>query len=137
MQAAAYGLHCWPTIRIGQYGVRQGPTQYSAHRLEMELTGPGGHTARPEESENPVEVGARIITGLLDGLDELYANTPESGRPVLSFGAFNAGTAMNVIPEEGEGLATLRSPTMKTYRNAPEEVRKIAAEITRLKRFSE
>lgn len=132
---AAYGLHCWPTIRIGQYGVRQGPTQYSAHRLELELTGPGGHTARPEESENPVEVGARLITGLLDGLDELYASVPESDRPVLSFGAFNAGTAMNVIPAEGEGLATLRSPTMKTYRTAPEELKKIAAEVTARKRY--
>ncbi|GAA4994768.1 M20 family metallopeptidase [Yinghuangia aomiensis] len=123
---AAYGLHCWPTIRIGQYGVRQGPTQYSAHRVELDLNGPGGHTARPEESENPVEVGAHLIVGMLNGLRKLYANVPESERPVLSFGRFSAGTVMNVIPDHGEGLATLRSPTMKTYRAAPKELLKIA-----------
>ncbi|MGA4539487.1 M20 metallopeptidase family protein [Uniformispora flossi] len=128
---AAYGLHCWPTIRIGQYGVRQGPTQYSTHRVELELTGPGGHTARPEESENPVEVGADLIVGMRNGLRKLYANVPEGDRPVLAFGSFNAGTTMNVIPDHGEGLATLRSPTMKTYQAAPQELMKIAAKVLR------
>jgi amidohydrolase len=127
---AAFGMHCWPTIRVGKYGVRQGTTQYSAHRVELELTGRGGHTARPEDTEDLVLLQARLVAGMSDGLTEIYRERPEGERPVFTFGASNAGTAMNVIPDHGEALGTLRSPTMKTYRNAPEELRKIAEEIT-------
>lgn len=127
---AAFGMHCWPTIRIGKYGVRQGTTQYSAHRVQLDLTGRGGHTARPEDTEDLVLLQARLVTGMSDGLTELYHDKPEGERPVFTFGSSIAGTAMNIIPDSGRALGTLRSPTMKTYRTAPEELRKIAKEIT-------
>ena len=45
--AAIFALHCDPQLPAGQVGVRSGPFTAAADKVEVRLTGPGGHTARP------------------------------------------------------------------------------------------
>lgn len=126
---AVFGAHAWPTMRVGQYGVRQGPTQFSAAKIELRLTGKGGHSARPGETHRIPRKTALMVDRIEEAVDDFYAHLPEDERPVFAWGYINSGTAMNVIPGLGEAGGTMRTATEKMYQNAPAELRKIAAEV--------
>ena len=42
-----YAVHCDPGVDVGQVGLRAGPITAASDHIEVLLTGPGGHTARP------------------------------------------------------------------------------------------
>src|SRR4029079_10239821 len=41
-----FALHCDPGVDVGQVGLRLGPLTSAADRVEVRLTGTGGHTSR-------------------------------------------------------------------------------------------
>jgi amidohydrolase len=45
--AAIFALHCDPKLDVGRLGVRVGAVTAASDSIEVRLTGPGGHTARP------------------------------------------------------------------------------------------
>ena len=101
-----FALHCDPHLRVGQVGVRVGPLTSAADVLSLELTSPGGHTARPAPSPPiwstpwaPSSPGLPAVLGRR--LD------PRSGT-VLVWGAVAAGEAANAIPQSGVLRGTLR-----------------------------
>ena len=42
-----YGMHNYPGLPVGQFGLRPGPLMAAADRLTIEIEGRGGHAARP------------------------------------------------------------------------------------------
>jgi amidohydrolase len=42
-----FALHCDPRLDAGQLGVRSGPITAACDRVQVRVSGPGGHTARP------------------------------------------------------------------------------------------
>src|ERR1700730_14276402 len=56
-----YGMHNYPGLPVGQFGLRPGPLMAAADRLTIEIEGRGGHAARPHISVDTVLVGAQII----------------------------------------------------------------------------
>ena len=62
--AGVVGLHCDPKLDVGKIGLRSGPLTSAADFAEIVLTGPGGHTARPELTVNMVEVASRLAIEL-------------------------------------------------------------------------
>lgn len=100
--AVIYGLHCEPKITTGSVGLRVGPITAAADALTIELTGPGGHTARPELTVDLVGLVGAVVTRLPDAVRKRLGG---EGAPLkLVFGAVRAGDAFNVIPSR----ATLR-----------------------------
>ena len=45
--SAIFSLHCDPRLAVGQVGLRVGAITSTSDRIEISLTGTGGHTARP------------------------------------------------------------------------------------------
>jgi len=103
--AAAFALHCDPTLEVGQVGLRPGPITSAADRLVITLTGPGGHTARPHLTSDLVHVVGRLITDLPAGLTKL---TDSRDAVTMVFGQVHAGHAPNVIPTSARLEGTLR-----------------------------
>src|SRR3954454_211934 len=60
----AFALHCDPQVAVGQIGLRTGAITAACDRVEVTLTGPGGHTARPQLSVDLVDALGRLITDL-------------------------------------------------------------------------
>ena len=59
-----YGFHADPKLDVGTVGVRPGPLTAAADIVEIELHGPGGHTARPELTVDLVQEAARVAAAL-------------------------------------------------------------------------
>jgi amidohydrolase len=100
-----YALHCDPKLDVGRVGVRVGAVTAASDSLEVHLTGPGGHTARPYETSDLVYIIARVVTDLPAALSRLV--DPRVGL-TLSFGAVQSGTVANAIPTTAVAKGTLR-----------------------------
>ena len=60
--SSVIGLHCEPKLDCGTIGLRAGAITSAADMITIDLSGPGGHTARPELTVDLVSIGARLVT---------------------------------------------------------------------------
>ena len=59
-----FGLHCDPSLDVGQVGLREGPLTGAADALSVRLTGKGGHTSRPHLTEDLTFALGKLVTEL-------------------------------------------------------------------------
>jgi len=118
-----FALHCDPKLDVGRLGLRVGPITASFNQLEITLTGPGGHTARPHLTTDVVYALGRLITDL-PGL--LSRRIDPRAAVSLVWGAVNAGSAANAIPTSGSLSGTLRMLDAEYWG----ELESIVAELT-------
>lgn len=98
-------LHCDPRVEVGRLGVRVGAITAAADTVEVRLTGPGGHTARPHLTSDLVFALSKLVTDLPAGLSRLV--DPRSGLSLV-WGMISAGSAPNAIPQSGVARGTMR-----------------------------
>jgi amidohydrolase len=101
----AFALHCDPSLQAGKVGLRTGSITAACDRVDVTLTGPGGHTARPQLTVDLVDALARVVTEV-PGLLSRQVD-PRAGMSLV-WGAISAGTAANAIPQRGVVRGTLR-----------------------------
>jgi len=121
---AILGLHCDPTLPVGRVGLATGPVTAASDHVEVRLSGPGGHTARPHLTSDLVSALAAIVAEAPAALARRI--DPRSGTSVV-WGQVAAGTAANVIPREGVARGTMRTLDIEAWETAPP----ILAEIVR------
>ncbi len=101
-----YGMHNYPGMPVGQFGLRTGPIMAAADYVSVEIEGKGAHAARPHHGIDPILVGAQIVSQLQSivsrSVDPLQA-------AVVSICTFQAGETDNVIPQTGMMLGTVRT----------------------------
>jgi len=122
----AFALHCDPSLEVGRVGLRTGAITAACDRVEVTLTGPGGHTARPQLTVDLVHAMGRVVTevpGLLSRLVD-----PRSALSLV-WGAVSAGVAANTIPETGQLRGTLRVLDRSVWSSAEELVRRLVTEV--------
>ena len=61
---AIIGLHLWNNLPIGTVGVRSGPLMAAVETFDCTIYGKGGHGAIPQQTVDPIVVGAQIISSL-------------------------------------------------------------------------
>lgn len=105
-----YAIHNSPETEAGVIGITPGPMQAAADRIEIVVTGKGGHGARPHNCVDPVLVAAHIITAAQSIVSR---NVSALDQAVLSLCSLQAGNpgASSVIP----GHVTMVG-TVRTYR---------------------
>ncbi|MCX8132426.1 MAG: M20 family metallopeptidase [Roseococcus sp.] len=103
---AVFGIHNRPGLPVGEFGLRPGPMMAGVAFFDIQVTGTGGHGARPEATNDPVVMGAAIVQALQS---VVARNVPASERAVLSVTRFDAGQAYNVIPNEVRLGGTVRA----------------------------
>ncbi|AKJ31467.1 M20 aminoacylase family protein [Caldimonas brevitalea] len=105
---AVYAMHNWPHLPVGQVGVCPGPMMAAADRIEITVTGKGGHGAHPHLAVDPVLVSAHIITAV----QSLVArNVSAFDNAVVSICAVQGGDigSMSVIPRQARLVGTVRT----------------------------
>lgn len=101
-----YGLHNLPGLPVGRFAVRSGAVMASTDRFYIDVTGRGGHAARPHETIDPILAGAQIVSAL----QSIAArNTDPLAAAVVSVTTFHAGNTDNVIPETARLSGTVRA----------------------------
>jgi amidohydrolase len=104
-----YALHVDPELENGAIGIRAGAAWAAVGKFRVELTGKGGHAAKPHLCADPVIAAAAIINA---------AQTIVSRRvdpfdsAVVSVTRCEAGSTWNVIPPAAVLEGTIRA--MKT-----------------------
>lgn len=101
----AFAIHCDPTLDVGQVGLREGPLTAACDQITVSLHGRGGHTSRPQLTEDLTYALAKIVTDVPAALSRRL--DPRAGA-ALVWGTVHAGKASNVIPSTGECSGTLR-----------------------------
>ena len=122
---AIFGLHCDPKLDAGHLGVRTGPLTGAADLVEIHLSGPGGHTARPHLTVDLVDVAARVVREL----PPIVAEAAGDSELLLVFGSISAGDAHNVIPTRAELRGSLRTPDRGVWHRADTLVRNALAQV--------
>jgi amidohydrolase len=123
----AFALHCDPSVPAGKIGLRTGAITAACDRIDITLTGPGGHTARPQLTVDLVDALGRLITDL-PGLLSRQVD-PRSGMSLV-WGAVNAGVAANAIPQRGSLRGTVRVLDRDLWKDAEELMRSLVERVT-------
>ncbi|GAY10065.1 amidohydrolase [Pseudonocardia sp. N23] len=121
-----FALHCDPRLEVGKVGTRVGPITSACDLIEIRLTSPGGHTARPHLTADLVQAMGLLITQLPLLLTRQV--DPRSGT-VLVWGAVEAGHAANAIPRSGTLRGTLRTADHATWNEVEAKLRSLVASV--------
>lgn len=124
--AAIFAVHVEPKLRVGRVGVRTGAITSATDVLEIQVTGPGGHTSRPHLSSDVIYGLGSLITQLPGLLSRRV--DPRTGT-VLVFGSVNSGYAANAIPESGTLTGTIRTADIGTWRTLQGLVEELVGQV--------
>jgi amidohydrolase len=124
-------VHCDPRVDAGRIGLRTGPITSACDRLEVSLSGPGGHTARPHLTTDLVTAAAKLVTEVPALLSRRV--DARSGLSV-TWGRIESGHTCNVIPQQAELSATVRCLDLPAWREAPDLVHAAIDEVATMHR---
>ena len=122
-----FALHCDPKLDVGKIGTRIGPITAACDKIKVQLTGPGGHTARPHLTADLVFALGKIITELPAALSRRV--DPRSGLSLV-WGRVSAGSAANAIPDVGVAEGTVRCLDDNAWHAAPELLKTLVESVS-------
>ena len=123
---AAFALHISPNMPRGMFGSRHGSLLASADRVEITLTGRGGHASQPHDALDPIPVACEIVTALQSFVTRRIS---VFNPAVITIARITAGTTNNVIPETAELEGTIRTLSEHTRQAAHEGIERVARNI--------
>ncbi|MDF2876495.1 MAG: N-acetyldiaminopimelate deacetylase, partial [Sporomusa sp.] len=100
------GAHLWQPLEVGTMGITYGPMMASPDEFTITIQGCGGHGSMPQQTIDPIYVGAQIVLALktITG-NQVSANE----LAVLSLGVFKAGEVFNIIPDSAVLQGSVRT----------------------------
>jgi len=106
---AAISVHVDPTLEVGKFLINAGPVQASSTSIYIEFKGPGGHTSKPSETVDLINVSAFYITQIQTYLQQ---NIDSRETLAFAFGMISGGSTHNVIPQK-----IILGGTLRTHNN--------------------
>lgn len=100
-----YGAHVFTNIPNGKVSVQAGGIMAGDASFEVTVKGKSSHAANPEDSIDPVVVGAAIVMNLQTIVSRRYG---ANDSVVCSVSTFHAGDAFNIIPKTSKLTGTIR-----------------------------
>ncbi|WP_328973008.1 amidohydrolase [Streptomyces sp. NBC_00239] len=122
-------VHCDPRVDAGRIGLRAGAITSACDRLEVALSGPGGHTARPHLTTDLVTAAARVAVDV----PALLARRLDARSGLsVTWGRIESGHACNVIPMHAELSGTIRCLDINAWHDAPDLIHAAIDEVAAL-----
>jgi amidohydrolase len=119
----ALAIHDEPTLPAGQVGYTPGYALAATDSVEIAIFGRGGHGAQPQNSVDPIVIGARTVLALQTIVSrEINPQDPA----VVTVGAFLGGTKNNIIPDDVKLLLTVRSYKAEVRKHLLASIERIA-----------
>ena len=101
-----YAIHNAPGKDFGKFHTTAGPIMAAADTFHINVSGKGGHGARPYDCVDPVVAACGIVTALQTIVSR---NHNTAGSLVISATQIHTGTTDNVIPETAYINGTIRT----------------------------
>lgn len=132
LQDGLYDRFGTPDIVLGQHVIpspaglvlhRPGPMMAATLSIAIRVVGRGGHGSRPENTIDPIVVGAFIVARL----QTIVAREIDPVHPcVVTVGEFHGGTKSNVIPGDARLAVNIRSYDDRVQEKAVAAIKRIA-----------
>lgn len=124
--SAAFALHISSTFGSGTLHTRGGPLLASEDRIEITLSGRGGHASAPHQARDPIPAACEIALAL----QTMVTRRVDVFDPaVVTIATINAGTTHNIIPATAVLRGTMRTLSAKTRAAVRDNVSRIAKGI--------
>ena len=120
---AVFGMHNWPSLPFGTFGLTPGPIMASSNRFDIVIRGKGAHAGMPNLGIDPVVAAIQVAQSLQTIITR---NRNPLDSAVLSITQIHAGSAYNVIPNEAVLRGTVRTFTLETLDLIERRMREIA-----------
>ena len=120
---AVFGMHNFPGMTAGTFGVTPGPMLASSSEFEVTIKGKGAHAAQPHKGIDPIMVAVQIAQSWQTILTR---NKSPLDSGVLSITQIHAGSATNVIPDEATLIGTVRTFSLDVLNLIEQRMRDIA-----------
>ena len=120
---SVYGLHNWPGMPAGTFGVGSGPIMAAADMFDLTINGRGGHAALPDQCIDPIVVASQVVSTLQTITSR---NTDPVDSVVISVTQIHAGDAYNVIPDSVRMHGTVRTFQTETRDKIPSSMLRVA-----------
>ncbi|MGZ3181289.1 MAG: M20 aminoacylase family protein [Telluria sp.] len=124
---AVYGMHNWPGMPAGKFGVCSGPMMASSNEFRVVVKGKGCHAAQPHKGIDPILVAAQLVQAW-QVIVSRERNPLDTA--VLSVTQIHAGSATNVVPDEAVIVGTVRTFTTPVLDLVEKRMREIASHLT-------
>ena len=103
---ASFGIHIFAAVPAGVLVYGNGPMLSSCDVFEITVKGKGGHGSMPNDTVDPIMVGAHILTAL-ESINSREIAPDSFG--VLTVGCFQSGSKFNIIPDTAFMTGTIRT----------------------------
>ena len=121
-----YGIHLWPDVPAGKFGLRSGEVMSRMCDMDIEIYGKGAHGANPHLGIDAMVAGAHLI-GMLQTI--VSRNFAPYEQAVVTIGKIEGGTARNVICEWVSLQGTIRAFNETAFNNARQRARDIVKSL--------
>lgn len=122
----AFAIHTTSSLPTGFVSTKSGALMASADRLEITVTGKGGHASEPHRTIDPIPIACEIVQALQTMVTRRI-NIFDPG--VVTIGRITAGTTNNVIPETAEIEGTIRAVSESTRERIHDGIARVAEGI--------
>jgi amidohydrolase len=120
---AVFGMHNWPGMEMGTFGVRSGGMMASSNEFEVTVRGKGAHAAQPQKGIDPVMIAVQIA----QSWQTIVSRNVNPLEPaVVSLTQIHSGSATNVIPDDACLIGTVRTFSTEVLDLIESRMKKIA-----------
>ena len=126
---AFFGMHVLPNFPVGHIGILpNGAASTTSDEFDLTIIGKGSHGSMPQLGIDPIVIGAEIVNALQTIVSR---NVPPGEMTVVTIGKFRSGNANNVIADQAELGASIRTTTDATRKLVEARIKSIVDNITK------
>ncbi len=124
---ACYALHVYSAdLPFGQWASRPGATGAAADEVKVRVIGQGGHGSAPYRAKDPIPAACEMVVGL----HTMVTRGFDVFDPVLvTVGRIAGGTKENIIPDDVEFEATVRSLSRESRAKVQHDIERLVQGI--------
>ncbi len=124
-----FGGHIETRYKVGEIAIKTGVHTAYTDSFDIEITGKGGHAARPHEAVDSVVIASHLIMHLQTivsrEVDPLYPS-------VITIGYMQAGTVSNAIAEKAVLQGTIRTIETSVRAQIVDKIKNTASSLSTL-----
>ncbi|MEC9011078.1 MAG: M20 aminoacylase family protein [SAR324 cluster bacterium] len=120
---SVYGLHNWPDMPAGIFGVGSGAIMAAQDSFDLTINGCGGHAALPDQCIDPIVIASQVVSALQIIPSR---NTHPVDSLVISVTQIHSGDAYTVIPDSLIMNGSVRTFQKETRKEIPKTMLRVA-----------
>ena len=101
-----FGLHMWPFIKGGTFGILSGPVMVSSDHFYINIKGKTSHAAKPHLGIDSILIASQIV----QDIQVIISRNIDTLKPaVITIGKISGGTRYNILANECQLEGTVRT----------------------------